>query len=40
MSGSEESANDEVEEREQHGSPSERGERMLPVLFGSTDRGF
>jgi hypothetical protein len=39
-SASEETANDEVEERKQHGSPSERGECMLPVVLGSADRGF
>ena len=30
-SGSEHSAQDQIEEREQHGSPSGQGERMLPV---------
>ena len=30
-SGSEETADEEVQEREQHGTPSGRGERMLPA---------
>lgn len=34
-SGSEETADEEVEEREQHGAPSSRGERMLRVSLGA-----
>jgi hypothetical protein len=32
--GTEDTANDEVREPEEHGSPSGRGERMLPVPAG------
>ena len=41
-SGSEDAANEEVDEREQHGAPSGKGERMLTVVVAPSpaDRGF
>ena len=36
----ERTANEEVEEREQHGAPSHGGERMLPVAPRPANRGF
>ena len=40
--GSEDAANEEVDEREQHGAPSGKGERMLTVVVAPSpaDRGF
>jgi hypothetical protein len=40
LPGSEDAATEEVDEREQHGSPSHRGERMLPAAPRPANRGF